>query len=199
MFELLDYTTRLKAEGLEKLSVGVVCSRMVAEMLWRVGVGTVRYVGDFITPQDVYRDVSLCMDDASDYDILHPKGRTLIVSVLAEELGVDEFTRAMRGCDVIVAHRYCEVAARAAERLGALFMPCVVTSILPEDLKRNKVLEAVKGVERLLPENPMCYAMLCAAQVLELLRMCCGEGIVMAPDALVPAERSEFFERVRLW
>ncbi len=199
MFELLDYTTKLKAEGLEKLSVGVVCSRMVAEMLWRVGAGTVRYIGDFITPQDVYRDVSLCMDDASDYDVLHPKGKTLIVSVLAEELSVDGFTRAMRGCDVIIAHRYCEIAAKAAERLGALFIPTAVTSVLPEDLKRGEVLKAIREVERLRPENPMCYAMLCSAQVLEVLRMCSGEEVILAPDALIPVERGGFFERVKLW
>ncbi len=201
MFEpLTGYTTGIEGvEELSKLSVGVVCSRMLAEMLWRIGVGTVRYVGDFISPQDVYRDVSLSLDDASNYDVLHSKGNTLVISALAESLDVDFFTRALRGCDVIIAHRYCHTASKAAERLGALFMPCLVSSVLPEDLKREDVVKAMKKVEEYRPENPMCYAMLCSAQVLELLRMCSGDRILIAPEAMIPSEKPPFFENIKIW
>ncbi len=194
MFNTLSkYTLRsIDWDYVSKLRVGVVCSRFAASLLWRAGVECIRYVGDFVTPQDVFSDVSLDLDDANSYDVVEARGNTLVVSSLARELNVDFFVRALRGCDVVIAHRYCDFAAKAAERLGIPLIPTAVTCVLPEDADRvGKVVE--------LPRNPMLYSLLCSAQVLEALKLCTSGDAVIAPEALIPVEREPFFEGVVLW
>jgi len=185
----------IDSEYVSKLCIGIVGSRMLAEMLWRVGVGTIKYIGDFITQQDVFSDVSISFDDANDYDVVESRSNTLVISYLAEELDESEFIRAFRGCDVIVAHRYVDLSAIAAEKFGVALIPPIVTCILPEDLKEySKIIAKLSP-----PKNPMMYAMLCSAQVLELLRLCIDGSSLIAPDAMVPAEEKPFFRKIKLW
>ncbi len=183
------------SDYVEKLCVGVVGSRMLVELLWRAGIGTIKHVGDFITPSDVFSDVSLSMDDANDYDVVESRGKSLIIPVLAEKLEERLFLNALRGCDIVIAHRYCKLAARIAERFGVPFVPPAVTCVLPEDLKYLDL----SIFEEIRPENPALYAMLCSAQVIEVLKLCVDGSGIIAPEALVPVKDPPFFRKVELW
>ncbi len=184
------------SDYVEKLCIGVVGSRMLVELLWRAGIGTIKHVGDFITPNDVLSDVSLSMDDANDYDVVESRGKSLIIPVLAEKLEEKLFLNALRGCDIVIAHRYCKLAAKVAERFGVPFVPPAVTCVLPEDLKYLdlSIFEEIKP-----PENPALYAMLCSAQVIEVLKLCVDGSGIIAPEALVPVKDPPFFRKVELW
>jgi len=184
------------ADYIEKLCIGVVGSRMLVEMFWRAGIGTIKHIGDFITPNDVFSDVSLSLDDANDYDVVESRGKSLILSILAEKLEEEQFLNILRGCDIIIAYRYCKLAAKVAERFGVPFVPPAVTCVLPEDLKYLdlSIFEEIRP-----PENPALYAMLCSAQVVEVLKLCTdGKGII-APEALIPVKEPPFFRSVELW
>ncbi len=163
---------------LEKFSVGVVGSRLIVELLWRMGIGCVRYVGDFVTPNDVRIDVSLCMLEANDYDIIHPMGSTNIVSYLYHD--GEELKRQLRGVDVVIAHKHLEASAVVAERIGAPFIPDFVTTFLPDGISFFEVERP--NVER----NPLSYTLTCALQVCEVVRLLTGKGTpTIAPKAIL--------------
>lgn len=161
---------------LEEFCVGVVRSRILVELLWRLGVGRIKYVSDFVTPNDVNLDVTLRPLDANDYDVLHPIGETKIYSYL---YGHCDLKRALRGVDVVVAHKYLEESARVAEELGVPFLPNFVSTFLPDGISFFEV-------ER--PEvrfDPLSYAMTTVLQANEIRRMLVGELPILAPDALL--------------
>ena len=66
-------------EYISKFRIGVVGSRMMMELLWRIGVGCIKYIGDFITPVDVQLDVSLKPLEANDYDVVHSIEHLLVL------------------------------------------------------------------------------------------------------------------------
>ncbi len=175
----VDLIERHRVEYLGRFSVGVVGSRMMTELLWRIGVGCIRYVGDFITPNDVVMDVSLRMLDANDYDVIHPVGETNIISYpFTEDYG--EMRKQLRGVDLIIAHRHLDVSARIAEELGVPFMPNFITTFLPDGVSFFEV-------ER--PEvefDPLTYSLTCSIQACEVLRLLTGyEMPVIAPKAVL--------------
>ncbi len=196
MLELMKYSIKID-EYVSRLRIGVVCSRFVMNLLWRAGVDCIRYVGDFITPQDVFCDVSLDVYDANSYDIPNSKEDTLVISNLASELSLEFFEKALRGCDVVISHRYCKLSAKAAERLGVPFIPPAVTCFLPEDI--DSKIEVIEKLEKELPRNPIGYSMLCSAQVMEVLRLCTNGEALLAPEAYLIKEKPPFFEKVKLW
>ncbi len=196
--ELMNYTLNEKlSDYISKLRVGVVCSRQIVNLLWRVGIDRIMYLGDFITPQDVFCDVSLDLDDANSYDVPESRENTLVVSHLAESLDVKTFKRAMRGCDLIIAHRYCRISAEVAEMLGVPFIPTIVTNILPEDIIER--IDIIDKLEKFLPKNPICYSFLCSAQVIEALRLSIDGNTIIAPEAYIPSEKPPFFKKSKIW
>jgi len=160
---------------LEDFCVGVVRSRIIVELLWRLGVGRIKYVSDFITPNDVLLDVTLRPLDANDYDILHPVGNTKIYSYLH----YGNLKRSLRGVDLVVAHAYLEESAKVAEELGVPFIPNFVTTFLPDGVSFFEV-------ERPKPSyDPISYALTAVLQVNEIRKLLVGELPTLAPEALI--------------
>ncbi len=161
---------------LEEFCVGVVRSRILVELLWRLGVGRIKYVSDFITPNDVNLDITLRCLDANDYDVLHPIGETKIYSYLYRH---HDLKRALRGVDVIVAHGYLEESARVAEELGVPFLPNFVTIFLPDGIS---FFEIEKPKIRF---DPVSYAMTAVLQANEIRKLLAGMLPILAPDVLL--------------
>ena len=188
-YDLIDLS---KIEYLERFSVGVVGSRMIVELLWRMGVGCIRYVGDFITPNDVRLDVSLSKLDANDYDVVHPIDETNVISYLY--LDEEELKRQLRGVDVIIAHKHVEASANIAERIGVPFIPNFITTFLPDGI-------SFFDVERpRIDLDPLSYSLTCTLQACEILRLLTGyEMPIIAPKAiLVDLRRKEYLRLVEL-
>ena len=167
-----------KLDYLKRFSVGVIGSRMLVELLWRMGIGCIRYVSDFITPNDVILDVSLKPLEANDYDIVHPIGNTNIVSYLYSN--EEELKRQLKGVDVVIAHRHIERAAKIAEEIGAPFIPNFVTTFLPDGV-------SFFDVERPHIEfDPLSYSLTCTLQAWEILKLLTGyEMPIVAPKAMI--------------
>ncbi len=166
-------------EYLGKFSIGVVGSRMIMELLWRMGVGCIRYIGEFVTPNDVRMDVTLRKLESNDYDVVHPVDETNIVSYpFTEDYG--EMRRQLRGVDLIIAHRHLKASAKVADDLGVPFMPNIITTFLPD---------GVSFFEVELPKielDPLSYSLTCSIQACEVLRLLTGyETPVIAPKALI--------------
>ena len=182
-----------RIKDLEKVKIGVIGSRMVFELLWRCEVGCIRYVGDFITPNDVKIDVSLRPLNGSNYDVVHPMSdKTYVVSF--PYVDYSELKRQMRGCDIIIAHKHLDEAARVAEELGSLFIPNIVTIFLPD---------GVSFFEIELPKieyDPVSYALTCSCQVGEVIRVLTGYGNpTIAPEAyIVHVANKKYFKKIRL-
>lgn len=164
---------------LSRFSIGVVGSRMIMELLWRIGIGCIRYVGDFITPNDVRLDVSLKKLEANDYDVVHPIEETNVISYPYTK-DYKEMRRQLRGVDVVIAHKHLEASARIAEELGVPFIPNFITTFLPDGVSFFEV-EKPK-----IEFNPLSYALTCSIQACEILRLLTGyEMPVIAPKAIV--------------
>ena len=164
---------------IRRFSIGVVGSRIMLELLWRIGVGRVKYVGDFITPNDVMRDVSLNLNDANDYDVVTSMGDTDVFSYLYPG-DYGEFKRQLKGVDVIVAHKYVRDAAKVAEEFGVPFIPDFITTFLPDGVS---YFEVVPPKVRF---DPISYTILCSIQAYEVLKILTGfDDPIIAPKALI--------------
>lgn len=183
-----------KIEYLQKFSVAVIGSRMLMELLWRSGVGCVRYIGDFVTPNDSRIDCTLHPLEANDYDVVHPMSSdSCVISYLYPE-DYREFKRQLGGVDVIVAHKYIDTAARIAEEIGSPFIPNIITTFLPDGIKFWEVqMPKVKF-------DPISYSLTCSLQAGEILRIFTGYHMpTIAPDAYIVDTRSQYYlKRVKL-
>ena len=174
-----NLVSKPKIEYLSRFSIGVVGSRMIMELLWRMGIGCIRYIGDFVTPNDVRLDVTLRKLEANDYDVVHPIEETNIISYPYTN-DYREMRKQLRGVDVIIAHRYLDVSARIAEELGVPFMPNFITTFLPDGVSFFEVEKPR------IEFDPLSYALTCSVQACEILRLLTGyEMPVIAPKAMV--------------
>ncbi len=175
------WLTADKVEYLKKNKVGVVGSRLLAELLWRSGVGCIRYVGDHITASDVSIDPVLNVEEANSYDDMPPKKEGVeITTYTFPEDDYLAFKRQLRGADVIVAHKHMELSSNVAEDLGVPFIPEIITTFLPDGIKYCAV-RYEKPVT-----NPVIYTLTCAVQAGEIIRILTGYGLpVIAPTAYV--------------
>ncbi len=184
-----QFIDQSNVEYLGKFSIGVVGSRMMVELLWRMGVGCIRYIGEFITPNDVKMDVTLRKLESNDYDVVHPMDETNIVSYpFTEDYG--EMRRQLRGVDLIIAHRHLKASAKVADDLGVPFMPNIITTFLPD---------GVSFFEVELPRiefDPLSYSLTCSIQACEVLRLLTGyEMPKIAPKAIIVDLESENYLR----
>lgn len=185
-FDLIDES---RIDYLSRFSIGVVGSRMIMELLWRMGVGCIRYIGDFITPNDVRIDVSIKPLEANDYDVVHPVADTNIISYPYVD-DYREMRKQLRGVDLVIAHKYLDNCARIAEELGVPFMPNFVTTFLPDGVSFFEV-EKPK-----IEFDPLSYALTCSIQACEVLRLLTGyEMPVIAPKAIIVDLKSKKYLR----
>jgi hypothetical protein len=169
-----------KIDYLEKFSVGVIGSRMVMELLWRSGVGCIRYIGDFVTPADVRIDSTIKPLEANDYDVVHPMSTDSCIISYQYPDDYSEFKRQLKGIDVILAHKHIRNSARAAEELGVPFIPDIVTTFLPDGVSFFDVNYPRTDYD------PVSYALICSIQAGEIMRIFTGYQLpVIAPEAYV--------------
>lgn len=183
-----------KIDYMQKFSVGVIGSRMLMELLWRSGVGCIRYIGDFVTPMDVRLDVSIKPLEANDYDVVHPMSSDTCLISYSYPHDHKELKRQLKGIDVVVAHKHIPIAARIAEELGAPFIPDIITTFLPDGI-------SFFDVEYLhIEHNPISYALTCSIQAGEIIRMFTGYHMpIIAPMAyIVDTKHRDYLKKIEL-
>ncbi len=183
-----------KIDYLKKFSVAVIGSRMLAEILWRCGVGCIRYIGDVVTPTDSRIDPTIRPLDANDYDVMHPMSSDSCVISYPYPHDYKELKKQLRGIDVIVAHKYESLAARIAEEIGVPFIPRIITTFLPDGVSYFEVkIPEVK-------ENPIAYSITCSVQAGEIMRIFTGYELpVIAPEAyVVDLKTKSYLKKVEL-
>ena len=175
-----------KIDYLKKFSVAVVGSRMLLELLWRSGVGCIRYISDFITPVDVRLDCTLKPLEANNYDVVHPMSSdSCVISYFYPE-DENELRKLLRGIDVVVAHKCIEEVAEIAERIGAPFIPDIITTFLPDGISFFEI--EYPNIKR----DPISYAITCSIQAGEIMRIFTGYHLpTIAPEAYIVDVRSE--------
>ncbi|MEM3390777.1 MAG: hypothetical protein QW226_00510 [Archaeoglobaceae archaeon] len=168
-----------KIEYLKKFSVGIVGSRLLLEILWRCGVGCIRYISDFVTTFDVAYDCSLSPLEANCYDIVHPRSdESCVISYLFPE-SKSELRKLLKGVDLVIAHKHMASVAEVAEELGTPFMPDIVTVFLPDGVRFREV--DYPKFER----DPVSYTLICGLQAMEVMRIFAGLKPLIAPEAIV--------------
>lgn len=168
-----------KIDYLKKFSVGIVGSRLLLELLWRCGIGCIRYISDFVTTFEVSYDCSLDPLEANCYDIVHPKSdESCIISYLYPD-SKSELRKLLRGVDLVMAHKHMAEVAEVAEELGVPFVPDIVTIFLPDGVRFKEV--EYPEVAR----DPISYTLTCGLQAMEVMRMFAGLKPLIAPEAMV--------------
>ncbi len=183
-----------KIDYLQKFSVAVIGSRMMLELLWRSGVGCIRYISDFVTPVDARLDCTISPLEANNYDVVHPRSSdSCVISYFYPE-DEGELRKLLRGIDVVVAHKYIEDVAEVAERIGAPFIPDIITTFLPDGISFFEV--EYPKVKR----DPISYAITCSIQAGEIMRIFTGYHLpTIAPDAYIVDVRSEcYLKKIKL-
>ncbi len=176
-----DILTYDEIKYLRKYKIGVIGSRCIAELLWRLGIGCIRYVGDHLTGWDAFLDPSIPVDETDSYDVLEQRTEgTDIYSYMYPD-DIRRFKRQLRGVDMVVAHRHIRESAVVSRELGVPFMPDIISTFLPDGVE----YESVRTPETNL-NNPLVYTLTCSLQVAEIFRILTGNGMpVLAPDAMV--------------
>ncbi len=175
-----------KIDYLRKFSVAVIGSRMLLELLWRSGVGCIRYISDFVTPVDTRLDCTINPLEANGYDVVHPMSSDSCVISYFYPDDENELRKLLRGIDVIVAHKYIEEVAEVAEKLGAPFIPDIITTFLPDGVSFFEV--EYPNVKK----DPVSYAITCSIQTGEVMRIFTGYHLpTIAPEAYIVDVRSE--------
>ncbi len=183
-----------KAEYLSRFSVAVVGSRMILNLLWRAGIGCIRYISDAVTTTDVRIDCTLHPLEASCYDVVHPySDDSCIISYFYPD-SESELRKLLRGVDLVIAHRHVAEVADVAEQMGAPFMPNIITTFLPDGVQFSEVE---------LPEvryDPISYAITCSVQAAEAIKIFTGYDLpVLAPEAYVVDLKEEgYLRRIEL-
>jgi hypothetical protein len=168
-----------RIEYLGKYSIVVVGSRMMLEILWRSGIGCIRYVSDFVSQFDSLTDPTIDPLEANQYDVVNPKSdESCIISYLYPE-DRSELRKIMKGADMVIAHKHIDEIARVAEEIGIPFVPDIVTTFLPDGVKFWE-LEYPK-VER----DPISYTLTCGLQAMEVMKALAGYRPVLAPEAIL--------------
>jgi hypothetical protein len=168
-----------KIDQMKNFSVGVVGSRLIFEILWRSGVGCIKYISDYITNFDVILDCSINPLEANNYDIVHPKSDdSCVISYLYPE-SKNELKSLLKGVDLVIAHKNVAQVAEVAEEVGCPFIPDIVTIFLPEGVRFREVI--YPKVER----DPISYTITCGLQALEVIRIFAGMKPITAPEALI--------------
>ena len=183
-----------KIDYLKKFSVGIIGSRLLMELLWRSGIGCIRYIGDFITPVDARLDLSIKPLEANSYDVVHPMSHdTCIVSYLYPD-DHSELRKQLKGVDLVIAHKYIQEGAKVAEELGAPFMPDIITTFLPDGFSFEEV--EYPNVDY----NPVSYALNCSFQAGEVMRVFTGyHKPVLAPEAyVIDIKAQNYFKKIEL-
>ena len=183
-----------KIDYLEKFSVAIIGSRMLMELLWRSGVGCIRYIGDFVTPVDVRIDSTIKPLEANDYDVVHPMSTDSCIISYPYPEDYSEFKKQLKGIDVIIAHKHLNRAARIAEELGVPFIPDIITTFLPDGVSFFDV------VYNRPDHNPISYALTCSLQAGEIMRIFTGYRLpVIAPDAyIVDFDEPGYLKKIEL-
>ncbi|WP_456327103.1 hypothetical protein [Archaeoglobus sp.] len=163
--------------------MGVVGSRLTAELFVRKGF-TVKYVGDFYTPNDAKIDVTLsgCGYDVPDaYIISYP---------LVDDLR--EVKRQIKGCDVVIAHKSMEIFSKACYDLGIPFMPNFITFFLPDSVRFWEV--EIPTIDY----DTLTYTVTCALQVNETVKLLKGEEVTIAPKAIIVDLKDDLIRVINL-
>ncbi|AGK60681.1 hypothetical protein Asulf_00663 [Archaeoglobus sulfaticallidus PM70-1] len=169
-----------KIDYLEKFSVAIIGSRMLMEILWRSGVGCIRYIGDFVTPVDARLDSTIKPLEANDYDVVHPMSFDSCVISYPYPEEYSELKKQLKGIDVIIAHKHIRRSARIAEELGVPFIPEIITTFLPDGISFFDVRYDSPS------HNPISYAITCSIQAGEVMRIFTGYELpTIAPEAYV--------------
>jgi len=143
---------------------------LLAEILYRKGF-RVKYLGDFYTTTDSQIDVTLngCGYDVPDaYIVSYP---------LVDD--VRECKVQVRGCDVVVAHKFAHTFSKVCYDLGIPFMPNFVSFFLPDSVRFWEV-EPPR-----ISMDVVDYTLTCALQAGEIVRLFDGKEVTIAPRALV--------------
>lgn len=168
-----------RIDYLSKYSIVVVGSRMMLEILWRSGIGCIRYVSDFVSQFDSLTDPTIDPLETNQYDVVNPKSdESCIISYLYPE-DRSELRKIMRGADMVIAHKHIDEIARVAEEIGIPFVPDIVTTFLPDGVKFWE-LEYPK-VER----DPISYTLTCGLQAMEVMKALAGYRPLLAPEAIL--------------
>ncbi|MDI9643107.1 MAG: hypothetical protein QXQ38_07965 [Archaeoglobaceae archaeon] len=168
-----------KIDYLEKYSVAVVGSRMVVELLWRSGIGCIRYVSDFVSQLETLVDCTLDPMEANQYDIVNPKSdESCVISYLLPE-DRSELKKIMKGVDMVVAHKNMLEISKIAEEIGIPFVPDLVTTFLPDGVKYWEV--EYPRIDR----DPISYTITCGLQALEIIKTLAGYKPILAPEAIL--------------
>jgi len=179
---------------LKKFSVGIVGSRLLMEILWRSGIGCIRYIGDQITPVDVRIDASIKPLEANCYDVVHPMSHdTCIVSYLYPDEH-SELRKQLKGVDLIIAHKYLDESAKIADELGSPFIPDFITTFLPDGISFFDV-ECPK-----VEHTPISYSLTCSFQAAEVMSIFTGKSSpAIAPEAyIVDLKAENYIRKIKL-
>lgn len=183
-----------KLDYLKKLSVGVIGSRLLMELLWRSSIGCIRYIGDFITPMDSRVDASIKPLEANNYDVVHPMSNDTTILSYPYPEDYSQLRSQLKGVDVVIAHKHMEEGARIAEELGSPFIPEIVTTFLPDGISFFDIdYPSVK-------HDPISYGLTCSVQAGEVLRIFTGHCLpVIAPEAYVVDIRvQDYLQKIKL-
>lgn len=168
-----------RIEYLSKYSVVVVGSRMMLELLWRSGIGCIRYVSDFISQVDSLLDPTIDPLETNQYDVVNPRSEeSCVISYLYPE-DRSELRKLLRGVDMIIAHKHIEETAKIAEEVGVPFVPDIVTIFLPDGVKIWEV--EYPKVEK----DPISYTITCGLQAMEVIKALSGYRPIIAPEAIL--------------
>jgi len=168
-----------RIDYLSKYSIAVVGSRMMFEILWRSGIGCIRYISDFVSTLDTLFDCTIQPNEANQYDVVHPKSEeSCVISYLYPEERA-ELKKLLRGVDMVIAHKHISEVAKIAEEIGVPFIPDIVTTFLPDGVKFWEV--EYPKVER----DPVCYTITCGLQAAEVIKALAGYRPVLAPEAIL--------------
>ncbi|MCS7144085.1 MAG: hypothetical protein NZ879_03580 [Archaeoglobaceae archaeon] len=168
-----------KIDYLEKYSIVVVGSRMMLELLWRSGIGCIRYISDFVSQIDTLVDCTLDPLEANQYDIVSPRSdESCVVSYLLPE-DRTELKRIIKGADLVIAHKKMLEISKIAEEIGIPFVPDLVTTFLPDGVKFWELEYPKMG------KDPISYAITCGLQALEVMKTLAGQKPVLAPEAIL--------------
>ncbi len=168
-----------KIDYLRKFSVGVVGSRLLLEILWRCGIGCIRYISDFITTFETLYDCTLSPLESNCYDIVHPRSEeSCVISYLYPE-NKSELRKLLKGVDLVIAHKHMAKVAEVAEEIGIPFIPDIVTVFLPDGIRFGEVEYPE------LKRDPVSYTLTCGLQALEVMKIFAGLKPLIAPEAVI--------------
>ncbi|MCS7122300.1 MAG: hypothetical protein NZ895_06880 [Archaeoglobaceae archaeon] len=155
--------------------ITIVGSRLLMNIISRVGI-KVKYLSDFVTPNDVMIDCSIDPLEANCYDVVEPFKNVESYLFFGDD---DELFKIAEGSDIIVAHKYLDVAARVAEKMEIPFMPNIVTTFIPGKIKFEEV--EIPKVEY----DSISYALLCSLQASEIIKFYNKKDLIVAPEAVI--------------